>query len=121
MSIVIKAITNAGSPIPSPTPIAILSDRLNFPSGLSSFVPGSSAPGSVKLPVSVAVWAGLRFEVLDGGSVVVVGQAQVSDKVQYAPSWQHIVPQHASTEVQRRYEFGQHVRDGSGASFRVVS
>ena len=87
---VMKAIIIAGMPMPSPTPIAIISDRFNpcfDSSSLSSAVP---VVGCVPLS-DVDV-------VLVADEVVVARHAQVVPETQYAPLAQQPDPQQASRE-----------------------
>jgi hypothetical protein len=68
-----------GIPTPSPTAIAILSDRLNPLLGPSTLVSDGAFDCSVRVPVLVVI--ALVLEVL-GCEIVVDRNAQVNDEVQ---------------------------------------
>jgi hypothetical protein len=77
--IVIKLMIIDGMPTPSPTAIAILSDRLNPLLGPSALVSDGAVDCRVRVPVLVVV--ALVLEVL-GCETVVGRNAQVNDEVQ---------------------------------------
>jgi hypothetical protein len=89
----IKPITIVGMPTPSPTPIAILSDRLRPPPGVSPFSSFAADVGCVSKSVALVLDVGVEpVSVLVLGREVVVAvdreYAQVSAEVQYVPSGQ---------------------------------
>ena len=92
----INPIIIVGMPTPSPTPIAILSDRLRPPPGVSPFSSFAADVACVSISVALVldvsrVLVSVTLVLVLGREVVVAtdrGNAQVSAEVQYDPSGQ---------------------------------
>jgi hypothetical protein len=108
-----KAIIITGMPIPSPTPIAILSDRFSPSSGSSS--PSSDAAVVCPIllvsdpPVGCRVLVPVALLLTLGCEAVGFWNVQVKSEVQYAPVAQQFAPQQVATEKHARLEPRQQV------------